>query len=223
MTRLFENAVQRSAAVLASAKVETSYFAIREIVAAYLGYESSHLLEKEQRNSDPHSDLDDAQLLVLNDGMASERASELCNDWENWEICMDACMEGIGQSHLQPVTNKELFPTFYPDSVGRLGDPQAFVLLGVEDFESHYAEKVLRYILNEELGTLFSKDCSIVCNLDLEQDATSFWSAPYTWKLNAIARWWREGECLHSAPCTFTFWKAGRPGLIFKGWKGCIP
>lgn len=129
MARLFENAVEHSSAVLASAKVGISYFAIREIVAAYLGYESSQLLEKEQFNLDAHFDLDDAQLLILNDGMASERALELCNDWENWEICMDACMEGIGHSHLQPVTNEELFPTFYPESVGRFGDPRAFVCL----------------------------------------------------------------------------------------------
>lgn len=121
MTRLFENAVEHSSAVLASAKVGVTYFAIREIVAAYLGYESSQLLEKEQRNSDAHFDLDDAQLLILNDGMASERALELCNDRENWEFCMDACMEGIGHLHLQPVKNEKLFPTFYPRVLAGLG------------------------------------------------------------------------------------------------------
>ncbi|MDX9681863.1 hypothetical protein QMK56_10175 [Pseudomonas protegens] len=78
MTTLIDHAADHAATILALCDVQVDYSALNEVVAGCLGYETFAFVTEEEGAAELSHHLGEAEALVLNVKLGSERAVTIC-------------------------------------------------------------------------------------------------------------------------------------------------
>ncbi|MCJ7853000.1 hypothetical protein [Pseudomonas monteilii] len=198
MANLIDISADHAATILHAQEVNVPHTALKEVIAAYFGYESFATFAEEGSVTLVPYQLQCAEAVVLNLQMGTERAIELC---DVPEPCLNACIEGIERACRSFAYGENMAPI-----------P---VFRSFEDFYYRHARAVTKRCLIEEVGENVAAEAS---NILERVEGMSSTKAGTANELILTTRCTIQGEDEYVLPvkCTTTFSKAGRAGLIFK-------
>lgn len=175
--------------------------ALKEVIAACLGYESVEILVAQSSDALLPYQLECAEAVVLNLKMGAERAVEVC---EVPGPCFDACIDGIERACRIFARGESVNPI-----------P---VYRGLEDFYYRHAQAVIRRCLIEEAGENVA--AAAFCMPERVDDISSA-KGGTTDALVLTTHCTIKHEDRYPLPakCITTFAKAGRTGLIFQSFE----
>lgn len=201
MTTLIEISADHAATILGAQEVGVPHSALKEVIAACLGYESVEILAAQSSDALFPYQLEYAEAVVLNPKMGMERAIEVC---EVPGPCFDACIEGIERACRAFAQGESVTPIA--------------VFRSFEDFYSRHAQAVIRRCLIEEAGENVAAEAFSVLERIEDMSSTKAGTAN---ELILTTRCTIEGGDKYPLPvkCTTTFAKAGRAGLIFESFE----
>lgn len=196
MKPLIDHAADHAATILARCDAQVDYSALNEVVAGCLGYETFAFVTEEEGAAELSHHLGEAEALVLNVKLGSERAVTICGASEP---CLTACLEGLEQA---------------AKMITREGKRSCMsVYRGLKDFYLRHAHDDIRRRLIEEgreattFSTLHPTD---------DDEPSTLWTASDHWVLTCHGTCKHGDGKTHATTCSVTYAKAGRAGLVFE-------